>query len=74
MIQVAEFLEMWQLPSTGQLSLPLLHKLKGLSGITSEPSASRKLADRKGTCIFCEAIANPCTVFLLKIQYGNNND
>ena len=72
MIQVAEFLEMWQLPSTGQLSLPLLHKLKALSGITSEPSASRKLADRKG--IFCEAIANPCTVFLLKIQYGNNNN
>ena len=48
LIQVAEFLEMWQLPSTGQLSLPLLHKLKALSGVTSEPSLSRKLADRKG--------------------------
>ena len=52
LIQVAEFLEMWQLPSTGQLSLPLLHKLKALSGVTSEPSLSRKLADRKGMYMF----------------------
>ena len=43
---------MWQLPSTGQLSLPLLHKLKALSGITTEPSQSRKLVDRKGIIFY----------------------
>ena len=48
LIQVGEFLDMWQLPSTGQLSLPLLHKLKALSGVTSEYSQSRKLTERKG--------------------------
>lgn len=48
--QVAEFLEVWQVPSTGQLSLPLLHKLKALSGVTNEHSRSRRLVDRKGTC------------------------
>ena len=38
--QVDKFLEVWKMPDSGQKTLPLMHKLKSLSGIV-EPKRDR---------------------------------